>query len=168
VNSVTYRLVMFRPVAITVLVGLGVIAIALIHNLFSFTDPLLVVFVVLWLGAFAWNAYWFLFRVAYEIGVRDGSTLHWRTLTSRHEAPLARITGIVPPFGRFGNTLRKIAVEGGPSPLVMPAPGVSEVIAMIVAFRPDATVKSSWLDRTAERFALRTVRWKSVGGGGGN
>lgn len=163
-ESVTYRLVMFRPVAITVLVGLGLIAAALIHNLFSITDPFLVVFIVLWIAAFAWNFYWFVFRIAYEISVVEGSTLRWRTLASRYEAPLARITAVVSPFGRFGNTLRRIAVKDGPSPLLMPAPGVSEVIGMIVALRPDVTVKSSWLDRTAERFALRSVYWKKVSG----
>ena len=157
---------MFRPIAITVFSVLSLVAIALIRELVSSHDPILVVFMVLWLAALVWNGYWFLFRIAFEICVVDGSTLRWRTMTSSYEARLDRMTGVMSPWGRFGNTLRRIAVEGGPSPLLIPAPGISDVIAAVVAFRPEVPVKSSWLDRSAERFAGRSVYWRKVDGGG--
>lgn len=161
----TYRLVMFRPVAITVFALLCLVAAALIRELFSSHDPILVVFIVLWLAALVWNGYWFLFRIAYEVGVVNGSTLRWRTVLSTHEVPIARVTAVNTPFGPFGAGRRRIVVEGATSPMLLASAGFDEVAAMVARHRPDLSISTSWYDRAAVRFSNAGVRWRRVGGG---
>jgi len=168
VNSVTYRLVMFRPVAITVFSVLSLVAVALIREVFSSHDPILVVFIVLWLAALVWNGYWFLFRIAYEIGVIDGSTLRWRTMLATHEALLTRVKGVKTPFGPFGAGRRMIIVEGATSPMLLASRGFDEVAAMIARHRPDLSISTSWYDRAAVRFSNTGIQWRRLGGGAGS
>jgi hypothetical protein len=167
VESATYRLVMFRPIVITVLSGLTVIGAFLLRELFSTHDLPLVVFIVFWLGALGWNAYWFLHRTAFEIGIRDSSTLTWRTITARREAPLARVQGMSTPFGPFGAGLRRIDVEGALPPVLLASPGFDDVAGMIAHALPDMAMRTRWYDRVAARFSRRTMYWRKLGGGGG-
>jgi len=158
----TFRMVRFRPLIVAFFVLMSCIAVLLLLSLRVNTDPPLAVFVALWVGALAWMAYWFLFRVAYEIGVVDGSTLRWHTVMTTHEASLTRIQGVDTPFGPFGTGLRRIRLEGQRSPLLMGLPGVGEIFAMILAIRPDVPINTSWYDRTYERFAIRNVHWVQI------
>lgn len=119
-------------------------------------------FVVLWLAAYAWNAYWWLFRVAFEVGVMHGSTLRWRSIISSREIPLAQVTGISTPFPPFGFGLKTIVVRGDRSPLIVANQGYREVVAMIVRFRPDLVIPNTWYDRFFEGFAQRSARWRRV------
>ncbi len=167
-ESVTYRLVMFRPVAITVFAVLCLVAAALIIELFSSRDPLLVLFIALWLAALAWNGYWFLFRVTFEIGVSDGATLQWRTMTATRQAPLTRIQGVKQRFRPLGAGMRTIVLEGAPSLLLLTSPGFDEVARMIARFRPDISMSTNWYDHTAARFVNTGIQWRKLGGGGGN
>ena len=161
----TFRMVRFRPLIIAFFVLMSCVAVLLLLSLRGNTDPLLAVFIALWVGALAWTAYWFLFRVAYEVAVVDGSTLRWHTMMTSHEAPLARIKGVDTPFGPFGTGLRRIRLDGQRSPLLIGLPGVGEIFAMILANRPDVPINTSWYDRTYERFAIHNVHWVRVGGG---
>jgi hypothetical protein len=168
VQNVTYRLVMFRPIVITVLSGLSVIAAFLVREVFSTQDLRLVAFILFWLGALAWNAYWFLHRTAFEIGIRDSSTLAWRTITARREAPLTRVRGLTTPFRLFGAGLRRVDVDGALSPVLVASPGFDQVAAMIAQARPDIAMSTSWYDRVAARFSRRAMQWRKLGGGGGS
>jgi len=161
----TFRMVRFRPLIIAFFVVMSCIAVLLLLSLRGNKDLLLTVFIALWVGALVWTAYWFLFRVAYEVAVVDGSTLRWHTMMTSHEAPLGRIKAVDTPFGPFGTGLRRIRLEGQRSPLLMGLPGVGEIFAMILANRPDVPINTSWYDRAYERFAIRNVRWVRVGGG---
>ncbi len=167
-DTVAYRLVGYRVLAFAVFGPMACVAVLLVVSLPSNTDPRLDAFIAFWLGVLAWNFYWFFFRVAYEVAVIDASRVRWRTIAASGEAPLARIKGIDAPFGSFAAGFRRISVDGQRSPLLIGVSGVGEVIAMIAAARPDIPVKTSWLDRTYERFAIRTVRWRRVRGGGGS
>ncbi len=160
-------MVMFRPLVITFFVLMSCIAVLLVLSQRGSTDPLLATFIALWVGGVAWTAYWFLFRVAYEVGVVGGSTLRWRTILTSHQASLATIQRVDTPFGPFGTGLRRIRLEGQRSPLLMGLPGVGEIFGMILANRPDVPINTNWYDRTYERFAIHNVHWVRVGAGGG-
>jgi hypothetical protein len=91
-----------------------------------------------------------------------GSTLRWRSITRTREVPLARVTGVQTPYPPFGFGLKRIAVDGVRSPLIVANQGYRDVIAMIVQFRPDLVVPNTGYDRFNERFAKRSVRWRRV------
>jgi hypothetical protein len=160
-GNVVYRLAGYRLAMFVVFGLMACVAVALVLALWVHTDPQLAGFIVFWLAALAWNVYWLFFRVAYEVGV-DGSTLRWRTIATSYEAPLVRITSIDTPFGPFGTGLRRIGIAGERSPLLPAWRGFGDVIAMITAVRADVPIKTRWLDRTYERFAIGNVRWFRV------
>ena len=163
-GDVTFRMVWFRPmiIAFFVLLSCGAALLLLAAILRGDTEPAVAVFIVLWLCGALWTAYWFLFRVAFEIGVVDGSTLHWRTVVALHQAPLASIQRVDTPFAPLGTGLRRIRLEGRRSPLLMGLPGIGEIFDMILAIRPDVPVNTSWYDRAYERFAIRNVHWVQI------
>lgn len=161
-DSITYRYVNYRLLTFAVFVPLGIAGVAMLVNLVAGGTGPPAGFVVLWLAAYAWNAYWWLFRIAYEVGVMDASTLRWRSITSSHEIPLAQVTGIRTPFPPFGFGLKRIIVGGDRSPLIVANQGYRDVVAMIVHFRPDLVIPNIWYERFFERFAQRSVRWRRV------
>jgi hypothetical protein len=161
-KTVTYRLIMFRPIALTVYVGLGLASVAMLLNFLAGGEGPPAAFVVFWLAALAWNGYGFLVRVAYEIGVVDGSILRWRSILTSHEVLLVRVTGIqtwIPPFGAG---IRRVIVDGDRSPLLLTSWGFSDVVAMLVQFRPDLVIQTARFDRLAERFSRGSFYWRRV------
>jgi hypothetical protein len=153
---------MYRPLIFTLLPILGLVGVALVANLlFGGTGPGLG-FVVFWLAALGWNAYWFLFRIAYEIGVTNRSTLRWCSVSRCREIPLTRVKGMETTVPPFGVGLKRIVVEGDRSPLIMVQPGFRDVVAMMLALRPDLVMKERWYDRLFERYSRRTVRWRRL------
>ena len=161
-DSITYRYVNYRLLTFAVFVPLGIAGVAMLVNLVAGGTGPPLVFVVLWLAAYAWNAYWWLFRIAFQVGVMHGSTLRWRSITSGHEIPLARVTGISTPLPPFGFGLKRIVIGGDRSPLIIADQGYGDVVAMIVRFRPDLVIPNTWYDRFFERFAQRSARWRRV------
>ena len=165
----TYRLSRFRPIAIGAIGVQCLVAIAIVRELLSTRDPILVVFILLWLGALAWNGYWFLFRMAYEIGITEGGQLHWRTVLSAHEVPLGHIENVKSPFGWFSRGLLRINVRDHTSPLLMTAPGFTQVAEALVRARPDLSITTGGLDLAVGRSGIPGVRWQvRLGGGGGS
>jgi hypothetical protein len=161
-DSITYRFVNYRLLSFVVFVPLGVAGVAMFVNLLEGGTGPPAVFVVLWLAAYGWGVYWWFFRIAYEVGVVNGSILRWRTIVSSHETPLARVKGITTPFPPLLFGLKRIMVEGDRSPLIVANRGYRDVVAMIVLFRPDLVIPDAWYDRFFERFAQRSVRWRRV------
>jgi hypothetical protein len=107
--------------------------------------------------------YWFLYRVAYEVGVVDGSTLRWRSVLGHGEVPLASVRSIQMWRPPFGSGAKKIAVDGGRSPIILVSGGITEVLEMFTRFRPDLAARIDWYDRTAERMAFpRSWGWRRV------
>jgi hypothetical protein len=161
-GPVIYRLVVYRPLIFALLLILGLAGVALVVNLLSGDAGPGLGFVVLWLAAYAWNAYWFLFRIAYEVSFTEGSTVRWCTVTRCREIPLSSVKGIETPFPPFGVGLKRIVVEGHRSPLIMVQPGIRDVLAKILELRPDLVVKERWYDLLYERFSRRAVRWRKL------
>lgn len=148
---------------ISVIAILCLFAIAIVHELLSTGDPILAAFLILWLAALAWNGYWFLFRVTYEIGVAEGTTLRWRTVATAHEAPLASVRNVRSPYGPFSGGLLRINIDGHLSPLLMTSPGFEGVVEMIGGLRPDLSIRTSWLDRAVGRSGIPGVAWQKIG-----
>ena len=161
-DSITYRFVHYRLLTLAVFIPLGIAGVAMLVNLIAGGTGPPVAFVVLWFAAYGWNVYWWLFRIANEVGVVHGSTLRWRSITRTREVPLARVEGIQTPYPPFGFGLKRIVVDGDRSPLIIANQGYRDVVAMIVQFRPDLVVPNTWYDRFYERFAKRSVRWRRV------
>jgi hypothetical protein len=161
-TAVTYRLIMFRPFAFVIFPVLGLAGAAMVLNSLAGGVGPPALFILLWLGALEWNAYWFLVRFAYEIGIVDGSTLRWRSITSRHEVPLLFVKGIKTWMPPFGIGTKQITVDGYPSPLLIVTVGFDDVVAMLAQFRPDLVIQNAWYDRLAGRFSKRSMYWRQV------
>jgi hypothetical protein len=161
-DSITYRFVHYRLLTFAVFIPLGIAGVAMLVNLVAGGTGPPAAFVLLWMAAYTWNVYWWLFRIAYEVGVVDSSILRWRSITSSHEVLLARVTGIRTPFPPFGFGLKRIIVDGDRSPLIVANQGYREVVAMIKHARPELVIPNTWYDRFFERMAHRSVRWRRV------
>jgi hypothetical protein len=161
-DSITYRFVQYRLLTSAVFIPLGIAGVAMLVNLVAGGNGPPAAFVVLWIAAYGWNFYWWLFRIAYEVGVMHGTNLRWRSMTSSHEVPLARVTGIHTPYPPFGFGLKRIVVDGDRSPLIIANQGYRDVVAMIAHARPDLVIPDTRYDRFFERFAHRSVRWRRV------
>src|ERR1700693_6017020 len=92
---------MFRPMVFVLFPALGLVGVAMVLNLLSGGTGPGLGFVAFWLAAYAWNAYWFLFRLAYEVGVTDRSTLRWCTVTRCREIPVSSLKDIETPVRPF-------------------------------------------------------------------
>ena len=57
-------------------------------------------FLVIWFGVFGWNAYWWLFRVAYRVEL-VGQTLQWKAPFTSGALPVGEITSVGRFFGTF-------------------------------------------------------------------
>ena len=100
----------------------------------GFSSP----FVLFWLFALGWNAYWWLFRVAYSVTLRDG-VLAW-------EAPLRRgriATSALRAFRPMKLLPNVIVIKhaGGQPLLVMPGKGIADLAAALRETRPDLDVR---------------------------
>lgn len=96
-----------------------------------------VLFAVLWLAAYAWNAYWWLWRTCVEIRV-DGPSLSWATPLRRGSLPVADVVRI-----RASRVSRQVALielrEG--RPLLVPVRfGFGELEREVLARAPAAVV----------------------------
>jgi hypothetical protein len=161
-NTITYRLIMFRPFAFVVFPVLGLAGAAMLWNQLAGGEGPGPVFVFGWLAILLWMAYWFLVRFAYEIGVVDGSILRWRSITSRHEVPLLLVRGIKTWKPPAGIGTKQITVDGHRSPLLIVTVGFDDVVATLVQFRPDLVIQDAWYDRLAKRFSKRSMYWRRL------
>jgi hypothetical protein len=159
-DPITYRLVGFRPLMLIVFLGLGLVGVALVLNLLASGNGPPAAFVVLWLAAFGWNAYWLLIRTAYEIGIVDGSMLRWCTFTGCHEVPLTSVTALRTPIPPFDTGFRRMIIEGDRSPIIMVSSGFRDVVSMVVQFRPGLAIETAWYDRLAERLNVGSPYWR--------
>jgi hypothetical protein len=74
-------------------------------------------FLVLWFAAFAWNAYWWSFRICTEVRV-EGGRLAWRTLLRRGEVPLTDVVRVRP--SRTGQRQMAVIEVRERRPLLVP------------------------------------------------
>ena len=161
-DSITYRFVHYRLLTFAVFIPLGIAGVAMLVNLVEGGTGPPAAFVLLWISAYGWNLYWWLFRIAYEVGVVHGTTLRWHSITTTRDVALARVKTIQTPYPPLGFGLKKIVVDGDRSPLIVANQGYREVVAMIMHARPDLVIPITWYDRFFERFAQRSARWRRV------
>ena len=75
------------------MVGFGVFAVFLVVTALTRPDGPPLAFVILWIAALGWNAYWWLWRLSYRLEV-DGDRLRWATPLRTGEVLVSDIQGI--------------------------------------------------------------------------
>ena len=73
----------------------GVATVVLIVQALTGDERFSVPFLLFWLFALGWNAYWWLFRVAYSLALRDG-VLEWEAPLRRGHIATAALTAFRP------------------------------------------------------------------------
>src|ERR1700712_4659377 len=121
------------PVILVVFAG---VAIALIAATVLGNGPP-VAFLVFWIAAFGWNAYWWSLRICIEVAV-DGLALNWRTAVLSGTAPLESVLRIRP--SRWSRQMAVLEVQGR-RPLLVPVRyGFGQLTQAIAAAAPHASV----------------------------
>ena len=95
-------------------------------------------FCAVWAAAVAWNGYWFLFRVAYDLSF-DGTTVLWRAPLRSGALSLQEVTGLRP--SRFGPNVELLASREGRPVVVLARPGFRPFAEALAAARPDLGAK---------------------------
>lgn len=97
-------------------------------------------FLVFWLGALAWNVYWWLFRVCVEVRVED-RTVSWAAVLRRGNAPMTDVRRL--RRARMSRQMAVIELQGR-RPLLVPVRyGFSELQNAIAAGAPQADIEPS-------------------------
>lgn len=109
--------------------------------------PLL--FVLAWIAALGWNAYWFLLRLCYRLDLQD-DTLRWRAPLRSGHAPLAGLRALRP--ARLSPNIAVFEFVDGPRVLVLARRGFADFSAGVQAAAPQAVVRMSWYIRLTERL----------------
>ncbi|MDQ1661833.1 MAG: hypothetical protein QOJ68_1813 [Blastococcus sp.] len=123
------------PVILVVFLG---VAIALIAATVLGNGPP-VAFLVLWIAAFGWNAYWWSLRICTEVSV-DGLTLNWRTGVLSGTGSVGDVLRVRP--SRWSRQMAVIEVQGR-RPLLVPVRyGFGQLVQAIAAAAPHASVES--------------------------
>lgn len=106
-------------------------------------------FTVLWLAALAWNAYWWLFRIATAFRL-DGDALHWEAPLRSGAIPLSGL-GAVRPMS-FASNVAVFEHTTGRPVLIIVKKGLGAFLDELSAARPDLPVRLGWQGRLAERM----------------
>jgi hypothetical protein len=125
-----------RYAAILPVVIVTVLAIAAVVMIVNPGGPP-VWFLVLWIAALGWNAYWYLVRFATSVEV-DGGTLRWRTPLRRGSAPVTAIRRV--RRQRFGSQVAVIELDGAPNVYVMVWYGFAGLVDDLRAAAPQADI----------------------------
>lgn len=134
----TYRPALVGRWFFLVLFGVfGIVAVALLVSLTGDDRPP-VSFVLFWLFALGWNAYWWLFRVAYSLTLREG-ILEWEAPARRGAIPTTDLTAFR-PMTLLPNVI-VIKHRGGRPLLVMPGKGIADLAAELRDVRPGLDVR---------------------------
>jgi hypothetical protein len=106
-------------------------------------------FVLFWLVALGWNAYWWLFRIVYSLTLRDGA-LEWEAPLRRGRIPTTDLTAFR-PMTLLPNVV-VIKHAGGRALLVMPGKGISDLAAALRQARPDLDIRVGPVGRMGDRM----------------
>ena len=106
-------------------------------------------FVVLWLAALGWNAYWWLFRVATALWL-DGDVLHWEAPLRSGAIPLSDLRAVRPMS--FASNAAVFEHTTGRPVLIVVRKGFGAFLDELSAARPDLPVRLGWQGRLAERM----------------
>ena len=106
-------------------------------------------FLLFWLFALGWNAYWWLFRVAFSLTIGNG-VLEWEAPLRRGRIPVTELTAFR-PMKLLPNVVL-ISHTGGRPLLVMPRKGIVDLASAIGRSRPDLEVRVGPKGRMQQRM----------------
>ena len=129
-----------RPLLLLASLAFAVAAAALIMMTVRGGEGPPALFMVLWLVALVWNAYWWLFRVCVEVRV-DGPTLEWLAPLRRGRAPLGDVARI--RASRVGRQLAVMELQGRRPVLIPVRYGFANLQRAIAAGAPQAVIDES-------------------------
>lgn len=159
---VRYTAVLLGPwFIIAIIAGLGAGAIFLVANAIPGVMPSLrpgrppVVFVILWLAAFGWNAYLWLFRIAWRLEL-DGDVLKWQT-PLRHGQSLAEDIRSIGPHP-LSEQVSVISRESLPRIYILTRSGFNQFAEELMKVAPAASYREN---SYAVQRAKRTRQWAS-------
>jgi hypothetical protein len=112
-----------------------------------------VLFATAWIAIAIHHAYWFLFRIAYELEF-DGQELRWRAPLRSGNINLGDIDRFR-PF-RFGSSVEVIESTSGAKVLVMVRPGLSDFAETFVARKPGLPIRFGFNGRLAQNLERRS------------
>jgi hypothetical protein len=117
---------------------MGVATVAIIVSYLAGADGFSGLVVMFWVVAFAWNAYWWLFRVVNSLSVRGGM-LEWKAPLRGGHVAVAGLTAIRPM--KLIPSVVVIEHQAGRPLLVMPGKGLPALAAEIEAARSDLPMR---------------------------
>jgi hypothetical protein len=122
-----------------IFVVFAVVAVALLVATVSGNGPP-IAFLVFWLFAFTWNAYWWSFRLCTEVSA-DAGVLRWRTGLLAGQAPMSAVRAV--RRSRWSPQFAVIEVDGR-RPLLVPVRyGFGQLTRYIAAAAPQASVEEA-------------------------
>ena len=124
----------------------AVVALALTIGALSSKGPP-AAFALLWCAALVWNAYWFLWRMAFELEL-DGEVMRWQVPLRKGQLKVANITEVRP--SKFGSSAMVMKMNDGSSLLVMVRKGLSSFTDVLQSARPDLSIRLGRYSRIAE------------------
>jgi len=114
-------------------------------------------FAVLFLAITAWNAYWFLWRMATDLWL-DGNTLHWKAPLRSGSVDVAGIEKIRPR--RMTGNVEMICLRDGRPIITMATRGIEELNGDIVQLHPGLPVRVGRSVRFSNVFQLGGSRYR--------
>ena len=136
------------PVVLSVF---GVVAFFMVVAALSGGGPP-VPFLLFWLFAVGWNAWWFLFRIGHTVHVENGM-ITWRSILRVRQLPLTELTG----NSRSINFGDKLLVRTGPNLLVWVGDrGWSRFLSTLNDAHPAHCFHPTRMDRVRKKWPLTT------------
>jgi hypothetical protein len=109
-------------------------------------------FVVFWVFAWGWNAYWWLFRVSYRLEI-EGHVLRWATPVLHGEAEISDVSHIGP--SAFSRQLSVIKLSTGKTLMTMTRPGFTDFATELMQGARLATFTLNGYEQRQSKLSLR-------------
>lgn len=106
-------------------------------------------FSLLWIAIAVWNAYWFLWRVAYQLEL-DDEQLRWHAPLRQGVIPLAELQELKPFL--LGSSVEVFRSFGRPDVLVFVRRGLKDFAEVIKERAPHVAIRFGTYARIAERL----------------
>jgi len=134
----------------------GVFAVAMVFSLLTGGGPP-AWFAVIWLAVLAWNAYWFLWRLATDLWL-EGNTLHWKAPLGSGSVDVSEIEEVRPH--RMAGNIEVIRVREGRPIMTMATRGIEELNDDIVRLHPGLPARVGRSVRFSNRLQFGRSRYR--------
>ena len=118
------------------------------------------VLVAFWLLALAWNAYWWLLRLAVELRFESDDLLVWSTPLRTRRIPLSAITKVRPV--RVSSNLEALEHTQGRPVVFITGNGLQGFFDELAQRRPDLEIRLGWEARVSRRMSFGYEAWQRV------